>query len=75
MQFLLVNPKKRLRANQALVNNWILGKATKNENLSACLDSLKVIVNKNRTQVRLQRNYLKFDLYLTNNSFFKELSQ
>lgn len=51
MKFLAVDPRKRWSAAQTLSNNWLLGRATKNENLTACLDSLKVIVNKHRTQV------------------------
>jgi len=36
---------------QALNNNWLLGKATKKENLSLSLDSMKIIANKKKTEV------------------------
>lgn len=40
MQFLVVEPKKRMLAHEALRNNWVRGKATRNENLENCLNSL-----------------------------------
>lgn len=52
MKFLVTDPKKRLTAYQALRINWIQGKATKNEHLSTSLDSMRVLVNKSKTQVK-----------------------
>lgn len=51
MRLLTVDPKKRMTVHQALANSWLLGKATKMDNLSTALDTMRVIVNKKKTQV------------------------
>lgn len=52
MRLLVVDPKKRLNVYQALKNPWLLGQATRNDNLSNTLDNMRVMVNKKKTQVR-----------------------
>ncbi|CAF0887529.1 unnamed protein product [Brachionus calyciflorus] len=59
MKLLTVDPQKRMTVYQALNNSWILGKATKNDSLNATLDSMRVIVNKKKTQAFLNKQALK----------------
>lgn len=63
MRLLVVDPKKRLNVYQALKNPWLLGQATRNDNLSNTLDNMRVMVNKKKTQVRtiLIKKRLKFN--------------
>ena len=50
-KLLNVDPKKRLNVQQALNNQWVLGKATKFDNMTSVLESLRGYVNKKRTKV------------------------
>lgn len=57
LKLLSVDPKKRPTVHQAMANTWVLGKATKTDNLSNALDTMRVIVNKKKTQVFFLLNY------------------
>ena len=50
-KLLNVDPEKRLTVQQALNNSWVLGKATKFDNMTSVLDALRGYVNKKRTKV------------------------
>lgn len=52
MRLLVVDKNKRLSVYQALKNQWLLGQAAKDDNLSSTLENLRVIVNKKKTQVK-----------------------
>ena len=54
-----MDPKNRLTVNEALSNSWLLGKATKSEHLSNSLDSMRVIINKKKTQAFLNKQALR----------------
>lgn len=59
-KLLIVDPKKRLTAVNALSNSWILGKATKFDNMSNCLDSLKAYINRKKTKTMLNTGGIEF---------------
>ena len=56
-KLLVVDPKKRITAHQALSNSWIQGKATKFENMTSSIDALKAYVNRKKTKVKLINFY------------------
>lgn len=45
MKFLIIEARKRASAREALVNNWLRGRATKNETLELCLASMPLLVH------------------------------
>ena len=51
MRLLVVDERKRMTVNQALANQWLLGKATKSDHLGAALNAMRVLVNKKKIQV------------------------
>jgi hypothetical protein len=56
---LQVEPKRRPTVNEALDNQWLRGKATRSEHLNGSVDSMRVIVNKKKTQAFLNKQALR----------------
>jgi arginine kinase len=54
-----VDPNRRMNVNEALANHWLQGKATKSDHLSNSVDSMRVIVNKKKTQAFLNKQALR----------------
>lgn len=57
-KLLVLDPKKRLTSAQALTKPWILGKATKFDNMVSALNSMKALVNRKKTQVNYRKKFL-----------------
>lgn len=53
MRLFIVDPKKRLTAQQAFTNSWIQGKTARIDHLTASINNLRVIVNKKRAKVSI----------------------
>lgn len=55
MKFLVVDPIKRFNVYKALQNDWLLGNSAKLSPLTAAMDNMRVMVNKKKTQVTLNK--------------------
>jgi creatine kinase len=59
MRLLVVDPKKRLTAHQALTNNWLQGRATRIDNLSLTIDTMREAIIRKKTQAFLYTQALQ----------------
>ncbi len=59
LKFLVIDPKKRLSAHQALSNDWLQGKATRFDNLGSTIDTMRSIIMKKKTDAFLNKQALK----------------
>jgi serine/threonine protein kinase len=57
-KLLVVDPKNRLTASQALRNTWLTGEAASYGSPSSSLDTLRVLINKKKSQSLLQKQYM-----------------